>query len=63
MIIAFSNQLVKCIAMVHLPINEQDLWTIVIQVLTALFTANMVLGLWDHVKDTVEVVNMFLFCQ
>ena len=57
MIIAYSNQLVQWIAMVHLPFNEQHFWTCVIQVLTALFTADMVLGLWDHVKDTVEVVE------
>ena len=25
--------------------------------LTALFTADMVLGFWDHIKDTVEVVE------
>ena len=58
MIIAFSNQLVQCIAMmVHLPFNEQHFWTCVIQVLTALFTADMVLGLYDHVKETLEVVE------
>ena len=43
--------------MVHLPFNEQHLWTCIIQVFTALFTADMVLGLWDHVKETLEVVE------
>ena len=45
MIIAYSNQLVQCIAKVDLPFNEQHFWSCVIQVLTALFTAGMVLGL------------------
>ena len=54
MIVAYSYQLVQCIAMVHLPFNEQHFWTCVIQVLTALFTVDMVLGLWDHVKETLD---------
>ena len=57
MIIAYSNQLVQCIAKVHLPFNEQHFWSCVIQVLTALFTAGMVLGYIGHVKETVEVVE------
>ena len=57
MIIAYPNQLVQYIAMVHLPFNEQHFWTCVIQVLTALATADMVLGLWDNVKETLEVVE------
>ena len=36
---------------------ETSLWTCVIHVLTALFTADMVLGLWDYVKETLEVVE------